>query len=162
VKSITIIRISTLWYDCYLMDTSLPIHDLYIRKLEVIEEKTGTRLPILRYDDHLLRRFAYAEMLYLQPVHPDSMRVRAIADEIWALINGKVRFAWHDLRSTSPTQNQKFQFICAEPTLVLVPFGVAFGVEVLDKPAILLRLASHMEGEHSDDRSISWEPEECP
>jgi len=144
------------------MDTSLPIHDLYIRKLEAVEEKAGTRLPILRYDDHLLRRFAYAETLHLLPVCPDSMRVREIADEIWALINGKVRFAWHDLRSTSPTKDQKFHTICDVPTLVLVPFGVAFGVEALDKPALLLRLASHMEGEHSGDQSIPWESEECP
>lgn len=139
------------------MVTSLPIHDLFIQKLETNEDSGRTRLPILRHDDHLLRRFGFAEMIRLEPIPPDSMQIRAVADEIWALIEGKCRFVWKDLRQTSPTQGQAFEIIATEPTLVLAPFGVAFGVEAYDHQALLIRLATHADGVHEEDRAIPWE-----
>jgi hypothetical protein len=140
------------------MANSLPIHDLFIRKLDTIEEDGEIRLPVLSYNDHLLRRFGYAETVQLEPGPRDTMKIREVADEVWALIYGKVRFIWHDLRSTSPTREQKYDTVCEEPTQVLVPFGVAFGIEALEEPALLLRLASHMEEELVDSRTIPWEP----
>ena len=141
------------------MTNQFPIHDLFIRKLDIIEGDGEVRIPILSFNDHLLRRFGFAESVQLEPGPRSTMKIREVADEIWALIYGKVRYVWHDLRSTSPTRQQKFTMICEEPTQVLVPFGVAFGVEALEEPALLLRLASHTEGECHDDRTIPWEME---
>ena len=141
------------------MDSSIPIHDLFIKKLKTIEENGRTRLPVLGYDDHLLRRFGYVETLRIEPMPVDSLQVRAVADEIWTLMEGKVRFLWKDLRSTSPTQGMSFEIIASEPTLVLAPFGVAFGVEALEHQALLIRLATHADGVHEKDRTVPWEAE---
>jgi hypothetical protein len=141
------------------MDSSIPIHDLFIKKLKTIEENGRTRLPVLGYDDHLLRRFGYVETLRIEPMPVDSLQVRAVADEIWTLMEGKVRFLWKDLRSTSPTQGMSFEIIASEPTLVLAPFGVAFGVEALEHQALLIRLATHTDGVHEKDRTVPWEAE---
>jgi hypothetical protein len=141
------------------MNSPLPIHDLFIQKLETIEEDGRSRLPVLSYDDHLLRRFGYVEMVHIDAMSPKEMQVRAMADEIWALIEGRVRFVWKDLRKTSPTQEETFELIAAEPTLVLAPFGVAFGVEALNDQALLIRLATHVDGTQEEDRKVPWEAE---
>jgi hypothetical protein len=44
-----------------------------------------------------------------------------------------------------------------EPTIVLAPFGVAFGARALDSPALLLRLATHDDHEHEGDQALPWE-----
>jgi hypothetical protein len=139
------------------MESSYPIHDLFVRKLEYMEEGRRLRLPILRYDDHLLRRFGIVEMVQLKPVQPEEMRMRAVADELWALLEGKALFIWRDLRSTSPTFGVECRLTAEESLLVLVPFGVAFAVQALEKPARLLRLSTHADGMHEGDRSVSWE-----
>ena len=140
-----------------MMNNQFPIHDLFVRKLEVHDEGRGIRIPLLSFNDHLLRRFGFVESVHLEPGHLRKMQVRAVADETWALIEGKVRFGWIDLRPSSPTNGQKYNLISDTPILVLAPFGVAFGVEALEKPALLLRLASHTEGVHGDDYNIPWE-----
>ncbi len=141
------------------MPETYPIHDLYIKTILPIEESGVIRWPTLLDSDHILRRFGFAEVVRARPESPSKLNVREVADEVWALIEGRVEFHWHDLRQNSPTYDNQHRLIYARPTLMLVPFGVAFGYRVLDGPATLLRLATHGEGVHEGDYQIPGEAE---
>lgn len=120
-----------------------PIHDLYIRPLEIEATLEGSSLAVLRYSDHLLRRFGLAEIVTIEAGNTRASHVRAKADEVWALLDGAVEFGWLDQRDKSPSEGESFQFRCEDPTLVLVPFGVKFEIVAFGGSAQLLRLATH-------------------
>ena len=122
---------------------SYPIHDLLIRSLHVEQDSNGASLEVLRYSDHLLRRFGFAEVVFLESEQSRPVLLRKVADEAWALVEGGVQFRWLDLRSSSPTRDATYQLDCDQPTLVLVPFGVEFTVQAVGGPAQLLRLSTH-------------------
>ena len=139
------------------MPEIFPIHDLFIRRIPTIEEPNATRLIALRDTDHLLRRFGQAEVVHALPEPHMRLRSREIADEVWALIEGMVEFAWHDLRQYSPTYDRWHHLTCDKPTLVLVPFGVVFGYRALGGSASLLRLTTHPDGEHDGNQELNME-----
>lgn len=128
-----------------------PINDLFYRRVQTIEAAGLKRLLALSESDHLLRRFGQVQIIRINPDADVQMRLREVADEIWVLIDGRVEFIWQDLRKDSPSFNRMFHLECVEPTLVLVPFGVAFGQRPLGKPATLLRLSTHVDGQHDGD-----------
>lgn len=125
------------------MPERLPIHDLFIRPLQLETTTEGSALTVLRYSDHLLRRFGLAEVLLLEADQERSTSTRQVADEVWALVRGAAEFEWQDLREDSPTCDQYYRIRCDRPTLVLAPFGVAFGIRSVDGPAEFIRLATH-------------------
>ena len=133
------------------MKSAYPIHDLYIREVDPITKDGRTSIPLLSFDDHLLRRFGFAESISLEPGYRSEMKVREVADEIWVCIRGKVQFRWWDLRQNSPTHNAKFELKIDGPTLILAPFGVALGVETFTESAHLIRFSTHPEGSHEGD-----------
>jgi dTDP-4-dehydrorhamnose 3,5-epimerase-like enzyme len=136
-----------------------PIHDLHIQSFEAITEPNATRWPALFDSNHILRRFGLAEVVRALPGQNSLLRLREIADEVWALIDGHVEFVWHDRRRDSPTFNNWHHLVCDQPTRVLVPFGVAFGCRALNNSATLLRLATHADGVHDNDQEFPWENE---
>ena len=126
------------------MPEQYPIHDLYFRELEYHEIGDLARLPLLEYDDHLLRRFGYAEFIHAKAEMKINYDARQIADEIWALLEGSATFRFADTRADSPTHKSEFEYSSYKPLLLLVPFGVAFGFEVDDsEEALLIRFATH-------------------
>ena len=133
------------------------IHDLYARPVSSISTERGKSWPLLRFEDHLLRRFGLAELVRALPGASPRLRARPVADEIWILIEGTAEFVWRDSRSDSPTQGREDRVEYAEPTLVLVPFGVAFGFRATKGPATLIRIATHAEGEDEDIAVFPWE-----
>ncbi len=141
------------------MTTNLPIHDLYTRELTAEEIDGSIKFHVLNYEDHLLRRFGQVQVIRKSPGRSETLCMREVADEVWALIEGQVEFAWHDLRQDSPSQGHWHHLRAETPTLVLAPFGVAFGCRALGDPAFLIRLSTHAEGEHSGDREMPWEIE---
>lgn len=122
---------------------SYPIHDLYVRPLNLEQDPEGSRLEVLRYSDHLLRRFGLAELVFIETDQVRPATLKDVADEAWALIEGSVQFRWQDQRSSSPTRGAAYELHCDQPTLVLAPFGVEFEVRAMGGPAQLLRLATH-------------------
>lgn len=137
---------------------NLPIPDLLIRPLAFSSRDGITRWPALRDTDPLLRRFGLAEVLRISPQGRPSLRCRAAADEVWALLEGAAEFLWHDLRPESPSHGHLHRLLATSPTVVLAPFGVAFGLRAVDGPALLLRLATHsdVDPEASADREYPW------
>jgi hypothetical protein len=136
------------------MKHKIPIHDLVIRPISTTDETETLRLPVLRFSDHLLRRFGQVEMIRLQPQSELEKRVRWIADEVWTLVEGEIEFNFHDLRSESPSSDSQGQITLTQPTLVLVPFGVAVHLRTDDQPAALLRIASHEDDELQGDLEL--------
>lgn len=122
---------------------SYPIHDLFIRSLHIERDSNGATLNVLRYSDHLLRRFGFAEVVFLESDQVRPAVLRDVADEVWALVEGSAQFRWLDRRSSSHTRDATYQLDCDQPTLVLVPFGVEFTVEAVGGSAQLLRLSTH-------------------
>ena len=139
------------------MSTQYPIQDLFVKTLAASQADGLTRWLALSDQDHLLRRFGLAEVVRVPAGADTGLRLREVADEVWALIEGQVEFVWRDVRSASPTHDHRHRLTCSQPTLVLVPFGVAFGVRSLNSAALLLRLATHVDGAHQGDRSMPWE-----
>jgi hypothetical protein len=144
-----------------MMTNNFPIHDLFIRKLDLIDNGDEIHIPILSFHDHLLRRFGFAESVHLEPDYQRRMQVREVADEIWACLRGKVLFRWRDLRAGSPSYEHGFELQLQEPMLALVPFGVAFGIQTFDESVHLIRFSTHLEGTHDGDRNLPWEVEKC-
>jgi dTDP-4-dehydrorhamnose 3,5-epimerase len=114
-------------------------------------------MTVLKFEDHLLRRFGMAEYLVATEYQTPALRLQSAADEIWALLEGKVEFRWHDLRQGSPSRGKRVRVFSASPTLVLVPFGVAFGFRVPSGKASLLRLATHSDVEGPPAQLLPWE-----
>lgn len=136
----------------------LPIPDLLVRPLTRLDNEGVVRWPALSDTDPLLRRFGLAEVLRLTPEARPVLRCRAAADEVWALLEGALEFLWQDLRPDSPSYGRQHRLTATSPTLVLAPFGVAFGLRALDGPALVLRLATHADDdpESSADRELPW------
>lgn len=139
------------------MSAGFAIHDLYARSLARRAGEQGDVWGLLRFEDHLLRRFGLLELVRAIPDASPGLRARPIADEIWILVEGSVEFAWHDLRPGSPTEGRPDRLACSEPTLVLVPFGVAFGFRAVGGQATLIRLATHEETPTEDIRALTWQ-----
>jgi dTDP-4-dehydrorhamnose 3,5-epimerase-like enzyme len=98
-----------------------------------------------------------AELVRVNSGEPGELRARPVADEIWILVEGNVEFVWHDLRPDSPSVGRVDRLSCNQPTLVLAPFGVAFGYRALEGAATLLRLATHGESQSEFIRVLPWE-----
>lgn len=124
------------------MDDPLPIHDLYIRTFERQTTDSGFVQTVLRYSDHLLRRFGVAEFHVIAEGQQRHSATQPVADEVWALVRGEAEFDWKDLRENSPTFGHTYRYHAGRPTVVLVPFGVAFLIRSLNGEAGLVRLAS--------------------
>lgn len=136
------------------MRVQYPIHDLYFHELDPQEVGDLTRTSILYYDDHLLRRFGYAEFVRAKFGAKYLFQAREVADEVWALIEGAVRFVWKDTRRVSPSFNEEYETSSDKAMLFLVPFGVEFGFEVVgNQDAVLIRLATHSPENLSDEQS---------
>jgi hypothetical protein len=139
------------------MPSDTPIHDLYLKRLRPQHDHDLTAWVPLRDDDHLLRRFGQVEVVQMGPDARPLCRLRSVADEIWALLQGSAELRWRDFREVSPTQNESFGLKLSEPTLALVPFGVGFGLRSLQLGTTLVRISTHEDGTHEGDRILEWE-----
>ena len=134
------------------MQTTLSIPDVSVFRLQ--ESERG--VIVLRDEDHLLRRFGQFEIVTIEG--DDSYRLRAVADEIWAILEGEAKVELVDLREGSPSFANilELEFHSEEKQGVLVPFGVASRFRV-ESSAKLAKVSTHMDGEHPEDESLSVE-----
>jgi dTDP-4-dehydrorhamnose 3,5-epimerase-like enzyme len=130
------------------------IPDLLIEQLQHELDETSDLIKLLSFDDHLLRRFGQLELIRKDPGELQELSLRAVADEIWFLIGGKVRCICRDLRPGSPSEGQEVQLELSTPSRILVPFGVAFGWHATDESALMLRCSTHQDDDHPDDHVV--------
>jgi hypothetical protein len=117
------------------------IHDALVTDLA----PAAGRLPIVSFEDHILRRFGAADILRLSG--GEAVRaLRASADEVWVLVEGAAHFLLEDTRPDSPTYGLRPHIQASRPTRLLLPFGVRLEVRA-DPEALLVRVMSHSERE---------------
>ena len=139
------------------MDDQNPLYALLLRPLQSQVTTDGVHLPLIRESDHLLLKMGELALVTKDPDANESMIFREVADELWFHIDGVVEFKCKDLRNASPTFENSFITTLDEPTLILVPSGVAFGLRAIENPATLIRLSTYEVGSHEQDRVIPWE-----
>lgn len=113
------------------------------------------RMIFLKDEDHLLRRFGQAEVRQVSKQDSEYFTLRAVADEIWALLEGNAQIVLIDRRAKSPTEDQvvKLRLAAEEPRGILIPPGVAYAIYAKD-PARLMRICTHADGSHVDDQVL--------
>lgn len=124
--------------------------------LDARQSNEGEILKVLNGSFPLLRRFGSLEALRIQPEETTMMRLRLVADEVYALLEGHILCAWLDKRAYSSSCACYVQSTVSEPTLLLAPFGVAFGLQALEVPALVLRVATHSLKEQEDLCQLPW------
>jgi dTDP-4-dehydrorhamnose 3,5-epimerase-like enzyme len=130
------------------------IMDLLIEELPISRTGSDEILTMLSFDDHLLRRFGQMGLVRRSPAALQALMLRAAADEIWVLVEGKVEALCRDLRPGSPSSALEVRYELSAPTRILIPFGVAFGWRAIEKTALMLRCSTHQDGDHPEDRTI--------
>ncbi|MEX2030235.1 MAG: hypothetical protein WD906_04615 [Anaerolineales bacterium] len=123
------------------------IHDLWVQPLPTSRSITETRW---RLPDGLapwLRRYGEAEVIRMAAGAHLAPRVRLVADEVWALLDGEIEVDLQDGRVDSPTGGARMHLHLFEPTLVLVPFGVQSEVSSPTARSWLVRMATHTDTE---------------
>jgi hypothetical protein len=138
------------------MTINTPIHDLWIHPMETDQYQAADVWHVLGFEDHILRRLGALQIVRLADGSRTPLRLRETSDEVWALIEGKAAFYWEDLRADSPTRDQAHLANFDQPTTMLAPFGVAFGVLAVDGPALLVRLMADSETETGPARALPW------
>lgn len=128
-------------------EAPLPIHDMLLRPLPAQAGPPGTHWPLPSWDEPWLRRYGEAEVIRLGPDEPAFERMRRVADEVWALLEGEIDVMAEDRRPDSPTHHVQARFHFTEPTLVLIPFGVRLQLKATGPSTWLVRMATHSEAE---------------
>jgi mannose-6-phosphate isomerase-like protein (cupin superfamily) len=142
------------------MSDDLPIHDLWIRPIEQHTSNAVDIWHVLDFEDHVLRRLGSLHVLRVPAGGRTPFRVHDTSDEVWGLIEGQVECVWVDMRSGSPTHNRSHHESFSRPAGMLVPFGVAFGVQATSGPALLVRLMTNSESNAGPSRTLAWPNED--
>lgn len=124
-----------------------PIHDMLLRPLPGREGVWSRHWPLPDWDGPWLRRYGEAEVIRLRPGGALPDRLRRLADEVWALIAGEIELMAVDRRPDSPTRDAELRLHVTDPTLILIPFGVALRLKAAGRGAWVIRMATHSEAE---------------
>jgi mannose-6-phosphate isomerase-like protein (cupin superfamily) len=136
-------------------ETTIP--DLLIKPLSDQEIEGGRLLQLLEFDDHLLRRFGRMELIELEAKTVFQPILRKVADEVWFILEGEVEGFWLDRRPNSSSEGARERHPLPAPSLVLVPFGVAFACRTVSGTCTLLRVMTHAPDPTEEQAVISWE-----
>ena len=139
------------------MDDLTKISDLLIKPLPSQTIEGGNLIPLLKFGDHLLRRFGRMDWIHLQPEASIQPFLRQEADEIWIVIRGEIEAHWHDQRPNSPSLGVREERLVDTNSLMLLPFGIAFGCRTGPAECKLLRVMTHDPDSTDDTLSVSWE-----
>lgn len=128
-------------------ESPYPIHDMLLRPLAARQAPWGRHWPLPDWDGPWLRRYGEAEVIRLAPGGDLPERLRHVADEVWALLEGEIELVAVDRRPDSPTRDAELRLHLTDPTLILIPFGVAHGCKAMGRDAWVVRMATHSEAE---------------
>lgn len=123
------------------------IHDLWVQPLPMSRSRSETRWKLPEGLAPWLRRYGEAEVIRMAAGAHLGPRVRLVADEVWALLDGEIEVVMQDRRNESPTRGARVHLHLIEPTLVLVPFGVQSEVSSPSARSWLVRMATHTDSE---------------
>ncbi|MGD0576414.1 MAG: dTDP-4-dehydrorhamnose 3,5-epimerase family protein [Anaerolineales bacterium] len=119
--------------------------------------QAGGIQSVLRDTDHLLGRFGEAAWLSAEPKARLGFSLRPDADRVWAMLEGASWAVLHDLRESSPSLGctQVVRLDRNPLGLLLIPFGVAAGLQVMGgPPAGMLILSTYALGDSAPEQTI--------
>jgi dTDP-4-dehydrorhamnose 3,5-epimerase-like enzyme len=130
------------------------IQDIHIFPLKI----SPGRKIILQDQDHFLRRFGQLDMVGINAGKSNKFQMREVADEIFGIIDGKVTLTLVDLRKGSPSYLNQLthNFDAEKGEGVLIPFGVGSSF-ASENGASLIKVSTHIDGEHSGDKVYTKE-----
>lgn len=102
-------------------------------------------MEILRDDEHLLERFGQLSASLSYPGVIKAFHYHEQQDDLWYFPVGNAQVVLHDLRSESPSKGETAVYYMGEenPSLLLIPKGVAHGYRVLgEKPAMIVYITT--------------------
>lgn len=101
---------------------------------------------IIRDNDKLLRKFGQASITKTYPGVIKAFHWHKKQDDVWFVVSGNAQVVLYDRRPRSKTKGETQVLYLGEdnPSIVLIPKGVAHGYRVLgEKPAVLVYLTTH-------------------
>lgn len=115
---------------------------------------------ILRDDDQLLRQFGQASLSMSYPGVIKAFHYHERQDDLWFFPVGQAQVVLHDLREGSPTYGVTNVFYMGEhnPSLLVIPVGVAHGYRVLGPTPLLIVYftTESYDPSNPDERRIPW------
>ncbi len=116
------------------------IHDVVVKPLVTHSDDRGHFREILRDDDELLRRFGQSSVTRSYPGVIKAFHWHQDQDDIWYVADGMARIVLYDRRPDSPTRGTTQVIYSGEdnPSIVLIPTGIAHGYQVLGNKPVML------------------------
>ncbi|SDX16883.1 dTDP-4-dehydrorhamnose 3,5-epimerase [Marininema mesophilum] len=137
------------------------IEGVTFKKLIKHCDDRGTFMEILRDDEHLLECFGQLSASLSYPGVIKAFHYHQHQDDLWYFPVGNAQVVLHDLRSDSPTIGKTAVYYMGEenPSLLLIPKGVAHGYRVLgEKPAMIVYVTSRSYNpEEPDEKRIPYD-----
>lgn len=119
--------------------------------------QAGGIQSVLRDTDHLLGRLGEAAWLSAEPKARLGFSLRPDADRVWAMLEGASWAVLHDLRESSPSLGctQVVRLDRNPLGLLLIPFGVAAGLQVMGgPPAGMLIFSTYALGDSAPEQTV--------
>jgi len=111
------------------------------KKLVRHHDDRGWFSEIIRDDEKYLRKFGQASITKTHPGVIKAFHWHKKQDDVWFVASGSAQIVLYDRRPRSKTKGETQIFYLGEdnPSIILIPKGVAHGYRVLgNKPAVLV------------------------
>ncbi len=140
--------------------------------IEGVKEKNLTRhfddrgyfAEIVRDDEKLLSRFGQTSITKTHPGVIKAFHWHKKQDDLWFCVSGNIQVVLYDRRPRSKTKGETQVFYLGDdnPTIVLIPKGIAHGYRVLgEKAAVLVYFTTQSYKTNSpDEERISFDDPE--
>ena len=115
---------------------------------------------VVRDDENLVSRFGQVSASKTNPGVIKAFHYHEKQDDLWFFPRGNARVVLHDLRENSQTMGITEQYFMGEdnPSLLLIPKGVAHGYQVLgNEPVIITYLTTQSyDPKNPDEKRLDW------
>ena len=146
------------------------IEGLQIKRLKRYPDSRGYFMEVIRETDPFFDGFGQWSISKMATGTIKAWHVHQAQTDYWLVPAGVVRAVFCDMRLDSPTYKHREEYILGddrEPMVIKIPPGVAHGLQVLQGPAFLSYITSHIynpddEGRipHDDERiAYDWQSE---
>jgi dTDP-4-dehydrorhamnose 3,5-epimerase len=142
------------------------IEGIEIKRLAKHTDFRGYFMELIRADDDIFSAFGQWSESKMATGVIKAWHIHQIQTDYWRVPVGLVRAVLCDLRPESPTYRQIDEYLLGddrEPIILKIPPGVAHGCKVLQGPALLTYVTSHIynsddEGRIAhDDKQIGYD-----
>ncbi|MFT8318178.1 MAG: dTDP-4-dehydrorhamnose 3,5-epimerase family protein [Sporolactobacillus sp.] len=136
------------------------IEGVRTKELDKKCDDRGFFAELVREDETLLERFGQASWSKSYPGVIKAFHYHKLQDDLWFFPVGQAQVVLYDLRKDSPTKGETQVFYLGEdnPSLLLIPRGVAHGYRVLgNEPLMIIYFTTQAyRAADPDEQRIDW------